>query len=64
MRFTASMKASIVQEYLDGKDISHSVQAWGISPDELSAWLKHHKTAGINGLKVTRVQEIRRMEAV
>lgn len=63
IRFTAYMKSRIVRDYLENKDISHAMNLYSLSEEEVEAWVKNHQLFGLDGLKVTKLQKMQRMGA-
>lgn len=59
-RFYHYTKLRIVREAEQGMDVFHK---YDLTPEELDSWMRHLKTAGANGLKVSNVQSVRKMEA-
>lgn len=59
-RFYHYTKLRIIREAKQGMDVCGM---YGISREELDSWIRHLKTAGANGLKVSNVQSVRKMEA-
>lgn len=64
IRFTFNIKLQIMRDYMQGRDISFLMETYAISQEELDSWCKLWAIAGRNGLKSTKLQAVRRMQAV
>lgn len=60
-RFTAAKKLAVIQAVKDAPENTDAILASrDISHEEFDEWLRFYGIAGFRGLRVTRMQELRR----
>ena len=60
MRWTPKRKAEIIEAILNGRLIPvDAIKQYGLSEEELAAWLRDYLDHGREGLRVTKLQRYR-----
>ena len=58
MRWTPKRKAEIVEAIQNGRlTLAKAMDRHGLSEEELAAWMRDYLTHGLDGLRVTRLQQ-------